>query len=458
MSTNFNLGRRLSRRAGVALAFLALLAANLAGASEAESSANPTSPLPPLRTQPPYGVRSVRREGQPANSTAPCRAGVNDYLSLEAVNFVGWNNVVQTKKAKDDLVLFLGGEALPGLHPKFFTEWEEPAWDAGSGRYKTNRISSYGVRLEQNADNHEVWKRLVRSPGFEFERPMEVSMGFEDAPPMTTWVYPLPGVAKSPFFLIILSRTNLYLGLVVIIGAFLIFVMLARKTDILRDPNLPLRPDESRPFSLARAQMAFWFFLVIGSYFFLWLLSGDTGTLNSSTIALIGISAGTAVSSAFIDAGKRRDLYENVVAKEVRTKKPEDLLAELGSSLRQTEEELTELRKTREALETKDGSALAANERQTIALNRKKRMLEYQMEFFQAPLWKAAMQDMLGDNGAVSFHRFQMCVWTIVLGIIFVTDVYSKMAMPEFSASLLGLMGVSAGTFIGFKIPEQAKT
>ena len=27
-------------------------------------------------------------------------------------------------------------------------------------------------------------------------------------------------------------------------------------------------------------------------------------------------------------------------------------------------------------------------------------------------------------------------------------------AMPQFSATLLGLLGISAGTFIGFKLPE----
>lgn len=274
---------------------------------------------------------------------------------------------------------------------------------------------------------------------------------------MTTWVYPLPEVQRSPFFLVILSRPNMYLGLVVIIGVFLLFVLLARRTDILRDPNLPLRPDESRPLSLARAQMAFWFFLVIGSYFFLWLISGDTGTLNSSTIALIGISAGTAVSSAFIDAGKRRDLYENVVPREDRNKPQETLLTELESRLRKIEGEIREFQQTREALDRQDPSTCAANERHMLALNRKKNLLEQQKEFFQAPLWKTAMQDLLGEGGAVSFHRFQMCVWTVVLGIIFVTHVYSKLAMPEFSGSLLGLMGVSAGTFIGFKIPEQAR-
>jgi len=39
--------------------------------------------------------------------------------------------------------------------------------------------------------------------------------------------------------------------------------------------------------------------------------------------------------------------------------------------------------------------------------------------------------------------------------VILVSSVYNNLAMPEFSATLLGLMGISSGTYIGFKFPEQ---
>jgi hypothetical protein len=38
---------------------------------------------------------------------------------------------------------------------------------------------------------------------------------------------------------------------------------------------------------------------------------------------------------------------------------------------------------------------------------------------------------------------------------MFVSSVYNRLTMPEFSATLLGLMGLSSGTYIGFKFPEQ---
>lgn len=63
--------------------------------------------------------------------------------------------------------------------------------------------------------------------------------------------------------------------------------------------------------------------------------------------------------------------------------------------------------------------------------------------------------DILSDGQGVSFHRFQMAVWSVVLGLVFVYEVITRLAMPEFSATLLGLMDLSAGTFLGFKIPES---
>jgi hypothetical protein len=65
------------------------------------------------------------------------------------------------------------------------------------------------------------------------------------------------------------------------------------------------------------------------------------------------------------------------------------------------------------------------------------------------------LRDILSDSSGYSFHRFQIFAWTIVLGIIFVSSVYNNLNMPEFSPTLLGLMGLSSGTYIGFKFPEK---
>ncbi|MFP5284494.1 MAG: hypothetical protein ACLGI9_02030, partial [Thermoanaerobaculia bacterium] len=64
--------------------------------------------------------------------------------------------------------------------------------------------------------------------------------------------------------------------------------------------------------------------------------------------------------------------------------------------------------------------------------------------------------DVLSDNYGVNFHRFQALAWTGVLGIIFASHVYRDLAMPQLSETLLGLMGISSGTYLSLKIPENS--
>ena len=62
--------------------------------------------------------------------------------------------------------------------------------------------------------------------------------------------------------------------------------------------------------------------------------------------------------------------------------------------------------------------------------------------------------DILSDANGVSFHRFQIAAWTLVLGIIFIIQVYNVLAMPVFNGSLLALLGISAGTYVTLKTQE----
>jgi hypothetical protein len=64
------------------------------------------------------------------------------------------------------------------------------------------------------------------------------------------------------------------------------------------------------------------------------------------------------------------------------------------------------------------------------------------------------IRDIAGGSG-VSLHRLQMIGWTLVLSLAFITQVLNKMSIPDFNPTLLGLMGLSAGTYIGFKFPEN---
>lgn len=66
------------------------------------------------------------------------------------------------------------------------------------------------------------------------------------------------------------------------------------------------------------------------------------------------------------------------------------------------------------------------------------------------------LNDVLSDDQGISIYRFQLFAWTLVLGVIFCASVYNALAMPQFSTTLLGLMGISSGTYLGFKVPEKS--
>ena len=62
------------------------------------------------------------------------------------------------------------------------------------------------------------------------------------------------------------------------------------------------------------------------------------------------------------------------------------------------------------------------------------------------------LKDLLTEGPGLSFHRYQMVLFTLILAVIFVAKTASALVMPEFDTTLLGLMGISSGTYLGFKL------
>ena len=55
----------------------------------------------------------------------------------------------------------------------------------------------------------------------------------------------------------------------------------------------------------------------------------------------------------------------------------------------------------------------------------------------------------------MTLHRLQITLWTLALGALFVWEIWNQLVMPAFGTELLTLMGISSGTYLGFKIPER---
>lgn len=387
---------------------------------------------PPLPSPPPMEVRSVdvftSKEAWCTVSEkhpAPCEAGIGDRLIVYVENLSA-----NVKKQPDpvnpsDLVLFLDGRELKGVK---------------AALYGDNQLAFDLKRMEESS---QAWNALLAKPGIHNVRreAAKVSVGFSDKPAMSS--------TKS------LINLRLYhggWGIAAFIGLLLtlgLFLWLAKTTGVIRDSGPLLLPATTRPYSLSRTQAAFWFFLVIGSFIFLYLITGDYNTISDQALILIGIGTGTALGAAMIDASKNdtaNQTLSELNPQQARLQtEVQDLTARVASAgapaTDQDKQALSDLR-------------AQLNQKQAELAETAKKINDA-ASAMSKPVSEGFRRDLLTDANGINFHRFQMVVWTIVLGVLFCVGVYSTLAMPQFSGTLLALMGISSGTYLGFKIPEQ---
>jgi hypothetical protein len=186
--------------------------------------------------------------------------------------------------------------------------------------------------------------------------------------------------------------------------------------------------------------MAFWFYLVVAAYVYICVSTLQSHIPMGSVLGLLGISSTTGLAAVFVDKQKNASSQNqrNVLLAEQKalSSRIAELSAASVTSGSPAEAELAQ-RKYR-----LDEVGAAINQLAAPSVPAKS---------------KGFMRDILDDGESISFHRFQIAIWTIVLGTVFVWAVYRNISMPEFDASLLTLMGISSGTYVGFKFPEKAK-
>jgi len=74
------------------------------------------------------------------------------------------------------------------------------------------------------------------------------------------------------------------------------------------------------------------------------------------------------------------------------------------------------------------------------------------------PPSKGFLIDILSDDYSTNIQRFQMVVWTLVLGIIFFLRVLIKRQVFDFDDSYLILTGISSGAYVLLKYSENKTT
>lgn len=282
--------------------------------------------------------------------------------------------------------------------------------------------SDFFFRLERTDTNKDLWSRLLEAPFTQPISKIHLSVGYEGSTPL---------LARNDAGLMKLRKMEwgvaAWAWIFVLVLVLWYFRHLVKSTDILRNGSSINRQPQA--FSLGRSQMAWWLFIVIVSYVTIWMITGNRDTVSNSTLILIGISGATALGSVAIDA-----------TASTRVKTALDRL---------TIEETT--------LNTQLNAAGVTPELAVALKDRIAAIQQEKVNLVKAPASVGWLTDILtDDNGAVALHRLQVILWTFVLGVVFVASVFHVLSMPEFNTTLLALMGISSGTYLGFKFPANS--
>jgi hypothetical protein len=69
---------------------------------------------------------------------------------------------------------------------------------------------------------------------------------------------------------------------------------------------------------------------------------------------------------------------------------------------------------------------------------------------------KGFLTDILSDGqGGPQVHRIQVVIWTLVLGTIYVSNIFDSLVLTAFDSNLLILVGIANGVYAGFKTQES---
>lgn len=346
-----------------------------------------------------------------------CQMG--DDLVIEFKNLKEWMSAAPDRNKTENFVLFLNGVEMKGLKAK------TPDVECKRLSFPLPSLNDDGPSREDGSRDAWSMFRRAAKPGQALSAGIAVD---KDQP-----FIPVPGNGLK---VDLLPQGSIFVWLL-LLALLIAFLIMAVKSDILRDAPTP--PGSKKlSFSLGRTQMAWWLFIVVSSYLYILIVVGIHDCLTQGALILTGISGGTAALSYAVDANKR--------GQRVPLEKQK---AGLTSQLAALDAKLADPATAGQSADT-----LSAQKDQLAG-----QLAKINDSLSGLPslpdVSEGFIFDILRDETGISLHRFQMVVWTLILGAVFVIDVYKNLAMPDFGANLLALLGVSGGVYVGFKLPDS---
>jgi hypothetical protein len=416
------------------------------------------------------GMRITALLVAPSGENADGHIALNDRLAIAV-------DPAPTQPA-GQFVLFLNDSEVKGLAPPVYTTLND-------GK------RALVFKLVRNSDNGSIWRELLGAPTSSYVR-LTVALGVRSEPCVASQPCKPADITvrgfdqdQRPLSFDFQLISWIWFGVAVALVAVVIIAVWghARTSTTLRDNFLPQLPPQRQTYSLGRWQMAFWFVLVFGSFMFLYVLLWDYNTVSTQALALMGISGATALAAVAVDAAKdspadavNRALqalglftHGDVIRtnEEITARKPQEVSAQSAfeakflAAVNARQAVVAhpgdeQLRLTLEvAAEAADTAQRLLSQLQAEIQDRRNviRAYEDKTRPFVSQGW---LKDLTTDINGPTVHRIQVLCWTVALGLVFLVGVYRDLAMPpDFSATLLALMGISSAGYVGFKWPEK---
>jgi hypothetical protein len=292
--------------------------------------------------------------------------------------------------------MWIDGHPLPGV-------------TAVAGNAMTNGRSTllfaWNYQLPSQQGSSQAWLRILREP-FR-KQAFELSVGTLAGPPLRT--------AVNDFRILRVRERGVWAWVLFFAAAIYGTCKLAQTTNLLREEAGWFKPDETRAYSLARTQMMLWTFVVAMSYTFIWMVTWNQDILNGRVLVLLGVAMGTTVLGSVADSANRDKAVQIM-----KTSLPVKAVATVAAPPPVADPAVND------AIAT-----LTTPKNETFLL------------------------DLVSDRNGPAVTRVQMLLFTAILAVIFIAEVYSTLVMPQFSDTLLGLMGVSSSGYLAMKVNEQ---
>lgn len=233
-----------------------------------------------------------------------------------------------------------------------------------------------------------------------------------------------------------------------------ILVLIDQRYPILRDfPAGGQVVPGKLSYSLGRVQMSVWTIIVIASAIYAyWLAGKGRGSfppIDPGIVGLLGISGATGVLSGAVDVTKDKAVESAQASFSETGMAVSSLDAQILAALaaRGPAGRLAPNVPAIQKLMQEKADRIGELSQQRVTIHRSRR--DSRSGGF--------ISDLLSDQNGNSLHRLQLMLFTIVFGAYFICHVAVNGDLNiAFTQQILGLLGVSSGVYVGFKVPGKA--